>query len=94
MPFDVVGYYYGEAMAGPFCPDCHAATAGDSHDSNLHPVFRDSEADTPSHCLACDALIRHDLTPDGIEYVRDAVQAGDGDAAVLAAWREAYLSGE
>jgi hypothetical protein len=27
----------------------------------------------------------------GIQYVRDAVESGDGDAAILAAWREAFL---
>src|SRR5215831_15331661 len=36
-------------------------------------IFNDSESDTPTHCCQCGAVIRHDLTPDGGEYVKDAV---------------------
>lgn len=91
MPFDVTGFYYGEAMAGPLCPGCHAAKGYAADDPDAVPIFRDSEGDHPTHCEGCGGLIPHELTPDGIEYVRDAVESGDGDPATLAAWREAFL---
>lgn len=89
-PFDVVGYYYGECMGGPLCPDCHREEGHAPDDPDAHPIFGDGEADTPTHCLNCEALLAHNLTPDGMEYVRDALTDGTGRPDVLAAWRTAY----
>ena len=57
-------------------------------------IFGDHEADTPEHCCVCGALLDIRLTSDGVAYVADAIEAyedyGDGDADVIAAWRECY----
>lgn len=86
--FDPPGYYYGEAMAGPLCRDCHRDAGHD--DDDAHPIPYDTEADTPTHCHKCDALIAHDLTRDGYEYVAEALADGAGRPDVLAAWREEW----
>lgn len=31
------------------------------------------EADTPTHCVECGVLIRHNLTEDGYDYVHEAI---------------------
>lgn len=97
---EVIGYYVGEDMFGPYCPNCYAATMtpdGEPRESDT-PIFAcGHEADTPSHCGLCEALIPHDLTPDGVEYVRDAVrrlQAGEGREEIVRQWQDYYLRGE
>lgn len=49
------------------------------------------EADSPTHCDQCRALLWHPLTKEGYEYVRESIKSSDGDPEVLAAWKEAYL---
>lgn len=87
---DVVGYYYGEAMGGPLCPDCHREEGHAPEDPDAHAIFGDSEGDTPTHCEACESLLAHDLTPDGVAYVREKLREGSGRPGILAAWRNAY----
>ena len=57
-------------------------------------IFNDTDADTPTHCRQCGAVIRHDLTADGARYVMDAIAefiAGDGhNPDVMAQWWDAY----
>ena len=57
-------------------------------------IFNDTASDTPTHCAICSAVIRHDLTPDGVLYVRDAIAefiAGEGHTPdVMAQWWDAY----
>lgn len=48
------------------------------------------EADCPQHCDTCGKFLRNPLTPDGENYVVDAIEQGDGDAEILAAWRDEY----
>ena len=99
---EVIGYYVSPDMLGPFCPDCYARVINpDGGERELDvPIFAiGHEADTPSHCELCEALIPHDLTPDGIEYVREAVQAciddapGAGRRGIVEQWRRQYLPG-
>lgn len=58
------------------------------------PIFNDTEADTPTHCAECGAVIRHNLTADGARYVMDAIAefiTGDGHTPdVMAQWWDAY----
>lgn len=98
----VIGYYVGPDMFGPFCPDCYVKVINpDGGERELDtPIFAiGHEADTPSHCSVCDALIPHELTPDGIEYVREAVRdaAENPDdtwrAGIAGQWRDYYLHG-
>lgn len=57
-------------------------------------IFMDTESDTPTHCVKCGRVIRHDLTADGIRYVADAIveQITDGShtGEVIAQWWDAY----
>jgi hypothetical protein len=57
-------------------------------------IFADTESDTPTRCAVCGAVIRHDLTADGVRYVMDAIAefiAGEGhDPDVMAQWWDAY----
>jgi hypothetical protein len=55
----------------------------------------EGEADTPTHCSRCEALIPHRLTMDGLEYVREAYReaaAGRGGRrCIVRAWVLKYL---
>jgi hypothetical protein len=57
-------------------------------------IFNDTESDSPTHCAKCGAVIRHDLTADGVRYVMDAIAefiAGEGHTPdVMAQWWDAY----
>ena len=64
--------------------------AYDSEGSEVHAIFRSDEWDSPVHCAHCHTLLHVDLTSDGVEYVKDALDAGDGDPEVLAEWAEEY----
>ena len=56
------------------------------------PLAIDSttEVDTPTHCAICERLIPHQLTEDGMTYVREHCENGTGRPEILAAWRDAY----
>lgn len=103
--FDVIGFYpnMGDFYGEPFCAACapkHADNAcADKGNccspwvlSDAGPIFRDSESDTPTHCVACEALIPHALTLDGAAYVWEALQIGTGRPEILAMWRKAYAA--
>lgn len=93
----LVGYYitYGDAV----CLPCYlyvrlseiTVEGGDAI-----PIFVDSEADAPTHCVKCELLLPHSLTTDGMKYVKAAVEDYErygthSRPEILAAWREAYL---
>jgi len=46
------------------------------------------ESDSPTHCGGCGVPIIHELTPEGVEYVREALQDGGGCAREL--WPEVW----
>jgi hypothetical protein len=48
------------------------------------------ESDSPQHCDMCGTFLDNPLTPDGLEYVKEALQRGTGAPDVLATWRDAY----
>jgi hypothetical protein len=79
-----IGYYTADGRGGmsgdAFCPDCYQGGEDDS------PIFSDTEADSPTHCVVCHELIGHALTTDGEAYVRETLAAGDGTGKVLAQW--------
>jgi hypothetical protein len=96
-----IGYYVDCDTA--VCRDC--APAGFSRsDYSEWPgfegwpeplvIFIDSESDSPTHCHKCGAVIAHDLTADGTQYVLDAIAefiGGDGHTPdVMAQWWDAY----
>lgn len=60
-------------------------------------ITSSDESDTPTHCGICEALIPHQLTNYGMDYVRealaDAVKADNhfGRRAIVRAWVEEYL---
>lgn len=95
-PFNPNGYYIvvgGEVIGVAQCCDC--ADSGDRAGAAIdgdewEPISYHHETDTPVHCDSCDALIFTALTPDGKEYVRDAIASGDGTEAVLQAWATAW----
>lgn len=87
-------YVYCAAL---FCESCIAPTLVDlepSEDSGEYPQGPYSngagEADTPQHCDACKVFLENPLTPDGEEYVREALTEATGDAEVLRTWAEFY----
>lgn len=63
------------------------------------PIEHWDEADTPTHCKRCEALIPHQLTDDGIEYVREAYRETCADLmagrsarpCIVRAWVLEYL---
>lgn len=94
-PTDVVGLITDAKGDRVLCPECFEGEGWPREDASA--IFRSDEADTPTHCERCDGLIRHGLTPDGIEYVREAVEdhadTGKGchGPSVIDLWREEYL---
>lgn len=46
------------------------------------------ELDSPAHCAECGAPLSHDLTPDGVEYVKQAIAEGTGCCREL--WPEVW----
>lgn len=48
------------------------------------------EADCPQHCDHCSVFLENPLTSYGYEYAREAIQAGTGNADVLAEWASFY----
>lgn len=98
-----LGYYTDcdTALCRDCIPDADAWAAGDYTGWNGFEgwespgaIFTDTESDTPTHCGKCGAVIRHDLTGDGVRYVMDAIAefiAGEGHAPdVMAQWWDAY----
>lgn len=55
------------------------------------PIFWSDEADTPTHCVECEALIPHRLTDYGMEYVREALEMPGGRRCIERAWVLEYL---
>ena len=54
-----------------YCEDCMGIPSPD--DSPY-----DGESDSPTHCGGCGVPIIHELTADGVEYVREALADNDG----------------
>ena len=88
-----------------YCADCGggikadlSGSALDDGDSNSYPQgpYGDGggEADCPQHCGACSLFLENPLTPDGYNYVREALlghtETGRGAADVLNVWRDYY----
>jgi len=48
------------------------------------------EADCPQHCDGCGTFLENPLTPDGEEYVQDAIMKQDGNPQVLQKWKDFY----
>jgi hypothetical protein len=52
------------------------------------------EADTPTHCVTCETLLAHPLTPDGLDYVWEAVTEAllhdSGRICIVAQWWAEY----
>lgn len=104
----MIGRYHGAVMAyaydgeGPWCPDCYAELVEQGRkpptdDAETITVLFGAESDTPEHCLACEALLPFDLTPDGIDYVREAVEGleqGQGRREIIEQWQGEYLPGK
>lgn len=91
-------YVYRAAL---LCEDCAESVMGslphdtvDQGDSDCWPQgpYSDGggEADCPQHCDHCHAFLENSLTHDGIRYVEEKIEAGEGNPAALAEWREFY----
>jgi hypothetical protein len=84
-------------QAGFLCEECGKLAPqepddGQPHDSDEFAIsYPDAgESDSPVHCGGCLVLLDCSLTDDGREYVREALEAGDGNPQVLAEWEEAF----
>jgi hypothetical protein len=96
-----IGYYTDCDTA--ICRDCapagfasgdYSQWAGFEGWESPSAIFMDSESDSPTQCAKCEAVICHDLTPDGAEYVIEAIGefiTGNGHTPdVMAQWWDAY----
>lgn len=92
-----IGYYV--TCDDALCADCAPAGFAESDYSEWEgfdgwsepiAIFPSTESDTPTHCAECEALIPHDLTPDGLAYVAERLAADDGRPEIHAMWAEAY----
>jgi len=95
---EILGYYpviNQEIIQDPICADC---VKFNGHGKNCpccepwdidaaEPIFSWTESDTPTFCTACSSLIPHNLTREGLEYVRDWLQ----DPGGLPEYREQLL---
>lgn len=96
-----VGYYI--TCDDAICDECAPAGFADG-DYSFWDGFEDwdepiaissgDELDAPTHCVDCEALIAHQLTSVGYEYVADAIERGvrdgDGRHCIHRAWWEQY----
>lgn len=93
-------YAYNAAL---WCDDCAEAiqedldNAGheDTGDTNEYPQYCSSdESDCPEHCDGCGEFLENDLTSDGVDYVKDAVdddeEAGIIDSVAVTVWKPFY----
>jgi len=62
---------------------CASCGGGDGEDT-----LYEGESDSPTHCSGCGVPIMHELTVDGVEYVREAIADNDGCCAEL--WPEVW----
>ena len=94
-----MAYIYNAALICESCGDIQIEYLTDSGiaddgDSETFPQGPYSggggESDTPQHCDQCVVFLENSLTPDGVEYVTQAVNSADGDADVLTVWSEFY----
>ena len=71
----------------------------DSKDLPMGPYSNGGgEADRPQHCDHCGRFLQNPLTDEGLNYVREAVQAvqdwqehSQGSASVIRLWQRFYL---
>lgn len=93
---NVLGYYpviNDQISDDAICADCQRFVVqhtGQPTPPEWEPIFYNMEADTPTHCVGCRALIPHELTSEGYAYVWSALQEGTGDREVLDAWKDLY----
>jgi len=60
-----------------YCADClDASGPREEWESTCTPY--DGESDSPTHCSGCGVPIEHELTTDGVDYVREAISEGAG----------------
>jgi hypothetical protein len=95
-----IGFYVDCDMA--LCPDHFTEPAepfvtGEITRDDPLAIFPDTESDTPTHCAECEALIPHALTPEGYEYVSEAVAQyrdfGIGRGEIVEQWAAQYEDG-
>ncbi len=57
------------------CPACALRLYDDVAGVELEPryTWENNETDTPNHCPHCDVLLEEDLTPHGVQYVREQI---------------------
>jgi len=102
--YEPIGFYANCDDA--YCPSCFEEAFGvngerwpgfESWDEPL-PIFSDTEADTPTHCAACEELIPHALTTDGYAYVdeayREVADGVGGRRCIVRAWVLEYSEDE
>jgi len=70
----VPGFVETEKYVDYFCPDC---LPDDCPDETTFPLDYE-ETDSPCHCSVCGVPLEHNLTSDGVRYVREAVAEGLG----------------
>jgi hypothetical protein len=99
-----LGYYI--TCDDAVCKACYQATGGlaewrarGGFETWERPIpirsGTEGEADSPTHCWRCEALIPHKLTSDGLEYVceayREAAAGRGGRRCIVRAWVLEYL---
>lgn len=74
------------------CFACHDPDAWPGFEGWDEPIaiFAHREADAPTHCRLCEAVIPHALTDEGLTYVAETIASGEGRPEILAMWVEAY----
>ena len=91
------GDVYCESCTGGIMEDL-VGSALDNGDSDTYPQgpfpYGGGEADSPQHCGGCGAFLENPLTPDGDEYVTEAVAAfretGQGAEDIIDTWVAYY----
>lgn len=74
------------------CADCHDPDAWAGFEDWVEPIhiFAGTEADAPTHCTVCEALIPHALTEEGLAYVAEMLADDGGRPEIEAQWVEEY----
>lgn len=95
MPYIYRADIYCDGCGREICRNVPSEDVRHWGDSNDFPQpCPAGEADTPQHCGACGGFLQNPLTPDGYDYVREAIltynETGHGRFDILEQWAQRY----
>lgn len=70
------------------CAKCYRGKAG-PYELNWE-TRHTAEVDSPEHCYQCGVLLPNQLTPEGIDYLKEKLENGNMEDVVLKLWQREF----